>query len=230
MVAASKGVVVAADSGRQDEDRHPPDRPRLLPRRPRWCSRTAPTSSTGTRRRSPRVRHAGRRLHLRRRARCFRSGRATAISRRNARLVFGDDAIRHEIRAARLAAQLPPQVVLNIATLGPDRHAAAGAGDLGLGGRRRSSSSSASPSSAYFEYLLISAAALAYLAVGICGQAEIQLGTHDPGEVILDEFVAMPLCFYGWRLIARDPAAPCASVLLWRASSSSGSSTSGSPG
>jgi phosphatidylglycerophosphatase A len=37
-----------------------------------------------------------------------------------------------------------------------------------------------------------------YLAVGLCGEAEVRLGKQDPGEVILDEFVAMPLCFLGW--------------------------------
>ncbi len=37
-----------------------------------------------------------------------------------------------------------------------------------------------------------------YLAVGICGEAESRIGRNDPGEVILDEFVAMPLCFLGW--------------------------------
>jgi phosphatidylglycerophosphatase A len=37
-----------------------------------------------------------------------------------------------------------------------------------------------------------------YLAVAICGEAEFRLGQKDPGEVILDEFVAMPLCFLGW--------------------------------
>lgn len=37
-----------------------------------------------------------------------------------------------------------------------------------------------------------------YWAVGICGEAELRLGKVDPGEVILDEYVAMPLCFLGW--------------------------------
>jgi len=37
-----------------------------------------------------------------------------------------------------------------------------------------------------------------YLAVSICGEAEVRLGRSDPGEIILDEFVAMPLCFLGW--------------------------------
>jgi phosphatidylglycerophosphatase A len=38
----------------------------------------------------------------------------------------------------------------------------------------------------------------AWLAVGICGEAETQIGRTDPGEVILDEVVAVPLCFLGW--------------------------------
>jgi len=37
-----------------------------------------------------------------------------------------------------------------------------------------------------------------YIAVGFCGEAEFRLGRKDPGEVNLDEFVAMPLCFIGW--------------------------------
>lgn len=37
-----------------------------------------------------------------------------------------------------------------------------------------------------------------YVAVALCGEAEFRLGRRDPGEVILDEFVAMPLCFLGW--------------------------------
>lgn len=38
----------------------------------------------------------------------------------------------------------------------------------------------------------------AYVAVAICGEAEFRMGRRDPGEVILDEFVAIPLCFLGW--------------------------------
>lgn len=47
----------------------------------------------------------------------------------------------------------------------------------------------------------------AYLAVALCGEAEIRLEKQDPGEVILDEFVAIPLCFLGWpALLAAMPA------------------------
>lgn len=46
-----------------------------------------------------------------------------------------------------------------------------------------------------------------FFAVGICGEAEKRLGRTDPGEVILDEFVALPLCFLGWDLLrAAGPA------------------------
>jgi len=51
-----------------------------------------------------------------------------------------------------------------------------------------------------FAALLLSAVGV-YLAVGLCGEAEFRIGRKDPGEVILDEFVAMPLCFLGWRYL-----------------------------
>lgn len=38
-----------------------------------------------------------------------------------------------------------------------------------------------------------------YLAVAICGEAEFRLGQRDPGGVVLDEFVVIPLCFIGWQ-------------------------------
>ena len=36
-----------------------------------------------------------------------------------------------------------------------------------------------------------------FLAVGICGEAEIRLQKRDPGEIVLDEMVAVPICFIG---------------------------------
>lgn len=44
-----------------------------------------------------------------------------------------------------------------------------------------------------------------YLAVAMCGEAEFRLGRHDPSEVVLDEFAAIPLCFLGWSALARPP-------------------------
>lgn len=49
-----------------------------------------------------------------------------------------------------------------------------------------------------WENLLASAIGI-YLAVAICGEAEVRLGEKDPGRVVLDEFIVMPLCFLGWR-------------------------------
>jgi phosphatidylglycerophosphatase A len=46
---------------------------------------------------------------------------------------------------------------------------------------------------------LVGSAIGAYLAVAFCGEAEIRLRKRDPGEVVLDEVVAMPLCFLGWQ-------------------------------
>ena len=39
---------------------------------------------------------------------------------------------------------------------------------------------------------------LAFPAVWLCSAAERGLGRSDPGEVVVDEVVAMPLCFLGW--------------------------------
>ncbi|MEO5960861.1 MAG: phosphatidylglycerophosphatase A [Opitutaceae bacterium] len=59
---------------------------------------------------------------------------------------------------------------------------------------------------------LIASAVGGYLAVAFCGEAEKRLAKQDPGEVILDEFVAMPLCFLGWQSI--DHRLPPWAVLL----------------
>jgi phosphatidylglycerophosphatase A len=107
---------------------------------------------------------------------------------------------------------IPPQALLNVATLGP----------VGVNMPAPGTWGSAAGVLFFFvcftqlgnlEYLLISAG-MAYLAVGICGQAEIQLERHDPGEVIFDEFVAMPLCFYGWQLIVGTRPLPFLGLLL----------------
>lgn len=47
--------------------------------------------------------------------------------------------------------------------------------------------------------ILVATAIAGYLAVGLCGEAEVRLRRKDPGIVVLDEVIAMPLCFLGWR-------------------------------
>lgn len=43
------------------------------------------------------------------------------------------------------------------------------------------------------------------LSVAFCGEAEYRLGERDPGQIVLDEFVAIPVCFLGlnWEYIAQ---------------------------
>jgi phosphatidylglycerophosphatase A len=46
-----------------------------------------------------------------------------------------------------------------------------------------------------------------YFSVALCGEGELRLGKTDPGEINLDEFMAMPVCFLGAsRLLAIAPA------------------------
>ncbi len=52
-----------------------------------------------------------------------------------------------------------------------------------------------------FGTLLFSALG-AYFAVAMCGEAEFRMAQRDPGSVVLDEFIAMPLCFLGWQSLA----------------------------
>ncbi len=56
--------------------------------------------------------------------------------------------------------------------------------------------------------ILVATAVASYLAVAFCGEAEVRMRRKDPGSVVLDEFVAMPLCFLGWRALP-------GSVLPW---------------
>jgi phosphatidylglycerophosphatase A len=92
---------------------------------------------------------------------------------------------------------LPARVIVAISTLGP----------IGRWGRAPGTNGSAA-GIVYFYLVYVylatpSAIALAllaasvYLAIAFCDAAEIRLGLTDPGFVILDEFVAMPFCFFG---------------------------------
>ena len=53
-----------------------------------------------------------------------------------------------------------------------------------------------------FAALLATGLLLCGLAIGLCGEAERQLGRKDPSCVILDEFAVVPLCFLGWPQLA----------------------------
>lgn len=105
---------------------------------------------------------------------------------------------------------LPTTTVLSIARVGP------------LGRMRRAPGTWGSLGGLVYQLLLfhelstvwvlIFSALAVWFAAAMCGEAEFRLGKRDPGEVVLDEFVVMPLCFIGWRVIAQ--AAPPWAIYL----------------
>lgn len=95
----------------------------------------------------------------------------------------------------RWTALLPTPLVVGLATLGP----------LGRLGRAPGTVGSVAGVLWYtllfhhlapLPYLILLFLTL-YLAVAICGEAEVRMAKRDPSEVILDEFVCLPLCFLG---------------------------------
>ena len=93
---------------------------------------------------------------------------------------------------------LPTPFVLNCATLGPIAFWSKAPGTLGsVAGLFLYTTFfhrlNIAPTG-YVKFLFI-IALLSYLAVVICGEAEERLMKRDPGEIILDEFVAVPICF-----------------------------------
>ncbi len=62
--------------------------------------------------------------------------------------------------------------------------------------------------------ILVGFGILALVAIPICGQAERILKKQDPGEIILDEFVAQPLVFLGVPWVFGPETNPTAHILL----------------
>lgn len=94
---------------------------------------------------------------------------------------------------------LPTAWVVNLAMLGPVGRVRRGPGTAG-------SFAGLLYFTVLFAWLPAWAVVLAslpalYFAVAICGEAEFRLGQRDPGGVVLDEFVVMPLCFLGWQAL-----------------------------
>lgn len=100
-------------------------------------------------------------------------------------------------RGFRWSAVLPTHWVLNFATLGP----------VGYWGKAPGTMGSIAGIFLYLVffhmlaplYYILLLAFLLYFAVGICGEAEVRMHKHDPSEVVLDEFIAVPFCFIGLR-------------------------------
>ena len=90
---------------------------------------------------------------------------------------------------------LPTSLVVNLATLGPLGRVKKGPGTTGsLAGIGLYAI--LFHNAALLSYLLF-LCLLVYLAVAICDTAEHRLQMRDPGMIILDEFVAVPLVFFG---------------------------------
>jgi phosphatidylglycerophosphatase A len=97
---------------------------------------------------------------------------------------------------------LPSRSVVALATLGPIGRKLPAPGTWG-------SAAGVMYFAVFFERMnfaenLVASAAAVYLAVAFCGEAEVRMGKKDPGEIILDEFVAMPLCYLGWHSLTRS--------------------------
>jgi hypothetical protein len=236
MVAASKGVVVAADSGGKTKT-VTPHRARVLPRRPDGRSDGASFFHWDAGRH-----HAGltpdrqvRRRRLHRRARCSPSGRAAATSHVTRKIVFGEEGKPGmNFEQPRWPKHLPPR--------GGAQHRDARARsaqdaprsrDLGVRGRDplllpvlpRTAQQPSSSSS--------SARSIGYFAVGICGQAEILDRTHRPGRGdprrVGCDAPLLPRLAHDRRRLGQ-PSSAFMGLLALRRSPSSGSTTSASPG
>lgn len=100
-------------------------------------------------------------------------------------------------RGFQWTSVLPTRWVYALATLGP----------LGFWGRAPGTVGSVAGILFYLVFFhmlsplfyLLMLAFVLYFAVGICGEAETRMHKHDPAEVILDEFIAIPFCFIGLR-------------------------------
>ena len=103
---------------------------------------------------------------------------------------------------------LPSSVVIACATLGPVGRARRAPGTWGsLAGLAYQLVFFHSLSSTVVGHVIGGVLILLglWFATAICAEAEFRLGKRDPGEVVLDEFVAMPLCFLGWPAMLVDP-------------------------
>lgn len=124
-----------------------------------------------------------------------------------------------KLPSLRWAARCPTGFVVNVATLGP------------LGRRMPAPGTWGSAAGLLYAWLffrarpweqtLVWTVLLSVLAVAVCEEAERRLKRADPGEVVLDEFVVMPLVFMGahWAFAGVWPewAVALAGFALFRA-------------
>jgi phosphatidylglycerophosphatase A len=98
-------------------------------------------------------------------------------------------------RPFALLRLLPDQLITGMATIGPVGRTGRAPGTLGSLVGLLLYTVVWHGQAPYWQlfYTLLAAA----VAVAICDEAERRLGKRDPGEIILDEVVAVPLCFFG---------------------------------
>ncbi len=112
---------------------------------------------------------------------------------------------------------LPTAVVLKAATLGPLGHWTRSPGTVG-------SLAGLLFFAAVFTWLPVLAQAAwlvvtVPLAIAFCGEAEIRMGRKDAGIMVLDEAVAIPVCFLGLDVLVQGRngwAVALAGLLLFR--------------
>ena len=90
---------------------------------------------------------------------------------------------------------LPTRIVKGMATLGPVGYWGKAPGTNGAIAGLLWYSAFLYPIGPFPRFLLV--VLFIYLAVAICGEAEKRMFKNDPKEIVLDEFVAMPVCFLG---------------------------------
>ncbi len=90
---------------------------------------------------------------------------------------------------------LPTRIVKGMATLGPLGYMGKAPGTNGSLAGLFWYSAFLYPIAPFPRFLLV--ALFIYLAVAFCGEAEKRMFKNDPKEIVLDEFVAIPVCFLG---------------------------------
>lgn len=97
---------------------------------------------------------------------------------------------------------LPSKLVINIATLGPIGKWKKMPGTLGslVGLILYTLLFHRTP---LLPFLLLLGTSI-YLGIAFCDEAEKRLQKHDPSEIILDEVVAIPLCFFGMHYLFKS--------------------------
>ncbi|MDX2187906.1 MAG: phosphatidylglycerophosphatase A [Opitutaceae bacterium] len=92
---------------------------------------------------------------------------------------------------------LPSSVVLSLARVGPLGRMRKAPGTWGSLGGVFLQLAVFHPLGTVLSLVLL--APLVWIGAALCGEAEFRLARRDPGEVVLDEFLSMPLCYLGWQ-------------------------------